>query len=74
MSTMVIFGGYDYGYTYYNDLWICDLAQGTWTKSDAPDAPEPRSNVAFALVEVEPSEFVYVVYGGRSDLGKTVYR
>jgi len=74
MTTMAVFGGYDYGYTYYNDLWLCNIDQSTWTKSNDPNPPDPRSNLASALVEVLSNKFVFVVYGGRSNLGKTVYK
>jgi len=74
MTTMVVFGGYDYGYTYYNDLWLCDIYSASWTKSNSTNPPDPRSNLASALVEVKPNEFVFVVHGGRSNMGKTIYK
>jgi len=36
---MLVFGGYDYGYTYYSDLWFLNVNEITWVDIDIDPKP-----------------------------------
>eukprot|EP01102_Stenamoeba_stenopodia_P014275 TRINITY_DN4719_c0_g1_i1.p1 TRINITY_DN4719_c0_g1~~TRINITY_DN4719_c0_g1_i1.p1 ORF type:complete len:567 (+),score=137.29 TRINITY_DN4719_c0_g1_i1:202-1701(+) len=63
-NTMIVFGGYNYGYQYFNDLWSLDLESMTWTRlcAECTNAPPARCHAAGTLTN---DDSLFVVYGGQ---------
>jgi len=63
-TRMIVFGGYNYGYQYFNDLWSLDLDSLEWTKlcANCNTAPPARCHAAGTLTN---DDSLFVVYGGQ---------
>eukprot|EP01102_Stenamoeba_stenopodia_P010973 TRINITY_DN3350_c0_g5_i1.p1 TRINITY_DN3350_c0_g5~~TRINITY_DN3350_c0_g5_i1.p1 ORF type:complete len:407 (-),score=76.99 TRINITY_DN3350_c0_g5_i1:23-1243(-) len=66
-TQMTIFGGYDYGYNYFDDYWVCELPEVKWTQVNNANRPGARANFAAALVMTSDQPNL-VIYGGRSNI------
>jgi len=70
-TSLVVFGGYDYGYTYYNDTHLLENGNLKWsTVSPTHLAPDSRASFVGTAYPVTP---YIVIFGGRSNDGFTVY-
>jgi len=64
-NIVIVFGGYDYGYTYYNDTTV--LSSGSlpiWTVVPPVNVPGARANFGGAVGD-EVSQPKVMIYGGR---------
>eukprot|EP01102_Stenamoeba_stenopodia_P000206 TRINITY_DN10173_c0_g1_i1.p1 TRINITY_DN10173_c0_g1~~TRINITY_DN10173_c0_g1_i1.p1 ORF type:complete len:402 (+),score=74.72 TRINITY_DN10173_c0_g1_i1:63-1208(+) len=70
-TSMIVFGGYDYGYTYYNDTYYLENGNLKWSniRSYTP-APDARASFIGAA---NPQQPIVIIFGGRSNDGFTVY-
>eukprot|EP01102_Stenamoeba_stenopodia_P008572 TRINITY_DN2476_c0_g1_i1.p1 TRINITY_DN2476_c0_g1~~TRINITY_DN2476_c0_g1_i1.p1 ORF type:complete len:389 (-),score=63.84 TRINITY_DN2476_c0_g1_i1:110-1276(-) len=74
-TELLIFGGYDYGYSYYNDYWgmqteTLGVTKGTWIAVRVSNTPPPRANFAYAGGRDPTMEqMILLVFGGRDDNG-----
>jgi PKD repeat protein len=69
LSGLLLFGGYDYPYTYYNDTWL--FRGGSWTQLSTPVAPSPRSEVQMAYDPVAKAVILFGGWDGSSYLADT---
>jgi len=81
-NSLFVFGGYDYGYEYFNDVWtlstsfIGSVTKGSWIDLSTPDdhlvgvSPPPRANAAVVgYLDRSSRELEMWVFGGRGANG-----
>eukprot|EP01102_Stenamoeba_stenopodia_P010891 TRINITY_DN331_c0_g1_i1.p1 TRINITY_DN331_c0_g1~~TRINITY_DN331_c0_g1_i1.p1 ORF type:complete len:393 (-),score=75.54 TRINITY_DN331_c0_g1_i1:201-1379(-) len=67
---LIIFGGYEYGYSYLNDTWQYNITKhARWYQYEPTVAPDARANAA--MIEYGLSDLV--LFGGRADEGRVVF-
>ena len=66
---MVVFGGWGFGY--FSDTWLLDLATGTWTSVDA-DSTHPGPRMEYASI-LDPVRNRMIVFGGKDPYTNEVW-
>jgi hypothetical protein len=62
-NKVLLFGGYD-GVTYFNDTWIYDLGENTWTNITMAIKPSARANHAMATIDCTDNVVLSGGYNG----------